>query len=49
VFALHACADKDTYDPLDVGQWRWWAAPSVAVEHCGQKTAGISTIERLAG
>jgi hypothetical protein len=49
VFALHACADRDAYDPLDVGQWRWWAAPNIAVEHCGQKTAGISTIERLAG
>jgi hypothetical protein len=49
VFALHACTDRDAYDPLDVGQWRWWAAPSVAVERCGQKTAGISTIQKLAG
>jgi hypothetical protein len=49
VFALHTCADRDVYDPLDVGQWRWWATPDAAVEHCGQKTAGIATIERLAG
>jgi hypothetical protein len=49
VFALHACADKDPYDPLDVGQWRWWAAPNIAIQGCGQKTAGISTIEKLAG
>jgi hypothetical protein len=49
VFALQACADRDEYEPLDISQWRWWAAPNVAVERCGQKTAGISTIEKLAG
>lgn len=49
VFALHACPDRDAYDPLDVGQWRWWAAPATAVEACHQKTAGIARIERLAG
>jgi hypothetical protein len=26
VFALHACADRDTYDPLDVSQSGWWTA-----------------------
>jgi hypothetical protein len=49
VFALHACTDPDAYDPLDVGQWRWWAAPNRAIEQCGQKTGGSSTIEKLAG
>ena len=48
VFALHACADPDVYDPLDVGQWRWWAAPNRVIEQCGQKTAGIATVEKLA-
>jgi hypothetical protein len=49
VFALHACADRDAYDPLDVGQWQWWAAPNTVIDACGQKTAGLSTIEKLAG
>jgi hypothetical protein len=49
VFAMQACADPSAYDPLDINQWRWWAMPNTTVERCGQKTAGISTIERLAG
>jgi hypothetical protein len=49
VFALQSCADPGAYHPLDIGQWRWWAAPNITIERCGQKTAGISTIERLAG
>lgn len=48
VFALHTCTDNDAYDPLDVDQWLWWAAANSTVERCGQKTAGISTIEKLA-
>jgi len=49
VFALQTCRDSDAYDPLDVSQWRWWAATNVTIESFGQKTVGISTIEKLAG
>jgi hypothetical protein len=49
VFALHGCRNHEEYDPLDVDQWRFWTASNTEVEAWGQKTAGLTTIERMLG
>jgi hypothetical protein len=48
VFALHTCRDPALYDPLDLSTWRFWAVAHSAVAALGQKSATLSTIERLA-
>jgi hypothetical protein len=48
VFALHSCREPDLYDPLDVSAWRFWTVPHATVAGLGQKSASLSTIERLA-
>ncbi len=49
VFALHTCRDHELYNPLAVEQWTFWTVPDAAIATLGQKRAGLSTIERLAG
>jgi len=49
VFCLHTCKDHRLYDPLSVGQWRFWAAPNTIVEALEQKAGALSTIEGIAG
>ena len=47
VFALHDCAQPDAYDTLDLSTWRFWVAPHTAIRELNQKTAALSTIERI--
>ena len=49
VFCLQECQKHEDYRPLDVGQWRFWVAPNAVIEALGQKSAALSTIERIAG
>lgn len=49
VFCLQTCKEHEKYDPLDIDQWRFWVAPSAVIEALGQKSAALSTIERIAG
>jgi hypothetical protein len=49
VFCLQTCRSHDEYRPLDVGQWRFWVASNAAIEALAQKSAALSTIERIAG
>jgi hypothetical protein len=49
VFALHTCTEHSEYDPLDIGQWAFWAIPNMTVEQSGKKSAGISAIRKMAG
>jgi hypothetical protein len=49
VFALHNCSDHESYDPLAVEQWLFWALPNLVVERCGQKSGGMGLLEQLGG
>ena len=48
VFALHTCEQPDLYDPLDLAAWRFWVVAREQLLALGQKSARLSTIERLA-
>jgi hypothetical protein len=49
VFCLHAHQDRATLNPLDVRQWRFFAAPTRLLDtHLGvQKTVGLRTLQRI--
>lgn len=49
VFCLLAHRDRATVNPLDVRQWRFFAAPTRLLDrHLGaQKSAALSTLERI--
>jgi hypothetical protein len=49
VFAIHKHQDKATVDPLDVGEWTFYVAPTRLLDaRCGpQKTIGLSSLVRL--
>jgi len=49
VFCLQTSRSHLDYHPLDIGQWRFWVAANAEVEELAQKSAGLATIERLAG
>ena len=49
VFALLATKDHAVLDPLDVNQWRFWAASHDAVAHTTYRSLSLSAVERLAG
>jgi hypothetical protein len=49
VFAIHKHQDKGTVDPLDVGQWAFYVAPTPLLDaKCGpQKTIRLSSLKNL--
>jgi hypothetical protein len=49
VFALHKHQDKGTVDPLDLGQWTFYVAPTRLLDaRCGaQKTIRLSSLASL--
>lgn len=49
VFALHAHQDKDTLDPLDVAQWRFFVVPTHLLDqrHPHRKRLGLESVQRL--
>lgn len=49
VFALQACSDPRAYDPLNIDQWLFYVLSARKVEALAQKTARLSTIERIGG
>lgn len=49
VFCLHTCHSHHEYNPLDVAQWRFWVAQNATIDALGQKSAVLSTIQRVAG
>ncbi|TKJ28307.1 hypothetical protein [Blastococcus sp. CCUG 61487] len=49
VFALETAPDHESYDPLDLDQWKFWVLPRRAVEGTGQKGLALSRVEAMAG
>lgn len=49
VFALHTATDPEAYAPLDLTQWEFRVLPHRTLLATGQKSAALSTIERLGG
>jgi hypothetical protein len=48
VFALHAHKEKDTIDPLDVSQWRFFVVPTREIDKRDSKSISIGPLRRLA-
>ena len=49
VFCLLANDDRDTIDPLDLSQWKFYILPTTVIDSClgDQKTIGLSRLKEL--
>ena len=49
VFAVQTAETHESYDPLDVNQWRFAVLPVAAVEAAGYRSLSWTAAETLAG
>ncbi|WP_206670997.1 hypothetical protein [Streptomyces sp. CB01881] len=49
VFALHTARTHADYDPLDVGQWRFYVTSRSLVEATGRASLGMTAVQGLCG
>jgi hypothetical protein len=46
VFALHACRERERYDPLDIGQWEFRVLRARVIREAGSRSVGIGFLDR---
>lgn len=49
VFCLHTATSHEHYDPLDVGQWKFYVASRPLIEAQAGARMGLSTLARVCG
>ncbi len=48
VFAVQTCREPEHYDPLDTGQWEFYAVPARTLREYGARSVGLGFLDRVA-